>query len=66
MPGVYQVPVGADIAYVSADGRYIIAGDLYEIDTRVNITEQGRSAARVKLLSQARRARHDRVHAAES
>lgn len=51
IPGIYQVPVGADVAYVSADGRYIIAGDLYEVDTRVNVTEQGRSAARVKLLS---------------
>jgi thiol:disulfide interchange protein DsbC len=51
IPGIYQVPVGADVAYVSSDGRYIIAGDLYEVDTRVNITEQGRSAARVKLLS---------------
>jgi thiol:disulfide interchange protein DsbC len=51
VPGVYQVPMGADMAYVSADGRYIIAGDLYEIDTRLNITEQGRSVARVKMLS---------------
>jgi thiol:disulfide interchange protein DsbC len=51
MPGIYQVPMGADMAYISADGRYIIAGDLYEIDTHTNVTEQGRSAARVKLLS---------------
>jgi thiol:disulfide interchange protein DsbC len=50
IPGMYQVPLGADMAYVSSDGRYIIAGDLYEIDTRTNITEQGRAAARVKLL----------------
>jgi thiol:disulfide interchange protein DsbC len=50
IPGVYQVPLGADTAYVSADGRYIIAGDLYEIDTRTNLTEQGRAAARAKLL----------------
>lgn len=28
MAGIYQVPLGADTAYVSADGRYIIAGDL--------------------------------------
>ena len=41
VPGIYQVPVGADTAYVSADGRYLIAGDLYEI----------RSAARMKLLN---------------
>lgn len=51
VPGIYQVPVGADTAYVSADGRYLFNGDLYEIDTRVNVTEQGRSAARSKLLS---------------
>ncbi len=51
IPGVYQVPLGADTAYVSADGRYIIAGDLYEIDTRTNLTEQGRAAARAKLIS---------------
>jgi thiol:disulfide interchange protein DsbC len=50
IPGIYQVPMGADMAYVSSDGRYIIAGDLYEIDTRTNITEAGRAAARVKLL----------------
>jgi thiol:disulfide interchange protein DsbC len=50
IPGIYQVPVGADMAYVSADARYIIAGDLYEIDTRTNLTEQGRGAARAKLL----------------
>jgi thiol:disulfide interchange protein DsbC len=49
--GVYEVLLGADTAYVSADGRYIIAGDLYEIDTRKNLTEAGRSTARIKALS---------------
>jgi thiol:disulfide interchange protein DsbC len=51
MPGIWEVPMGADVAYVSADGKYIIAGDLYEIDTRTNITEQGRASSRAKLLS---------------
>lgn len=50
IPGVYQIPMGADMAYVSADGRYIIAGDMFEIDTRTNVTEQGRQVARTKLL----------------
>jgi thiol:disulfide interchange protein DsbC len=49
--GVYEVPLGADTAYVSADGRYIIAGDLYEVDTRKNLTETGRMASRTKVLS---------------
>lgn len=51
IPGIWEVPMGADVAYVSADGKYIIAGDLYEIDTRTNITEQGRATSRAKLLS---------------
>ena len=51
IPGVYQLPMGADMAYISADGKYIIAGDMFEIDSRTNITEQGRAAARVKLLA---------------
>ncbi len=49
--GVYEVTMGSDVAYASADGRYIIAGDLYEIDTRTNLTEAGRMAARTKVLS---------------
>jgi thiol:disulfide interchange protein DsbC len=49
--GIYQIPMGADMAYVSADGRYLFAGDLFEIDSRTNVTEQGRATNRVKLLA---------------
>jgi thiol:disulfide interchange protein DsbC len=51
VPGVYEVPMGADTAYVSADGRYLFAGDLFEIDSRTNLTEANRSAGRTKLLA---------------
>jgi thiol:disulfide interchange protein DsbC len=51
VPGVYEVPMGADVAYVSADGRYVFAGDLFELDTRTNLTEANRAVARVKLLA---------------
>src|SRR5688500_2638484 len=46
MQGIYEVVMGADIAYVSADGRYIIAGDLYEVDSRINLTEAKRQNER--------------------
>lgn len=49
--GVYEVTIGADMAYVSSDGRYIIAGDMYEIDSRKNVTESKRTAERVKVLA---------------
>lgn len=49
--GVYEVEMGADTAYVSADGRYLFSGDLYEVDSRTNLTEAGRSTARSKALA---------------
>lgn len=51
IPGVYELQRGADIAYVSADGKYVIAGDLYELDTEENLTEKRRRAARRKLIA---------------
>jgi thiol:disulfide interchange protein DsbC len=49
--GVYQVAVGASVAYVSADGRYIIRGDIFDVDTSANLTEETRSRARVEMLA---------------
>ncbi|HEU4654143.1 MAG TPA: DsbC family protein [Steroidobacteraceae bacterium] len=51
IPGMYEVSIGADTAYVSADAKYVISGDLYDIDTRTNLTEAGRSVARSKALA---------------
>ena len=34
IPGIYEFTRGADIAYVTADGKYAIAGDLYDIADR--------------------------------
>ncbi len=49
--GVYEVGMGADTAYVSADGRYLFSGDLYEVDSRTNLTEASRNTARSKTLA---------------
>lgn len=51
MKGIYEVVMGADIAYVSGDGRFLIAGDMYEIGSRTNLTESGRQKARVQALA---------------
>jgi thiol:disulfide interchange protein DsbC len=50
LPGVYQVKVGSTVAYVTADGRYLIEGDIYDLSTSQNITEDQRSKARAALL----------------
>jgi thiol:disulfide interchange protein DsbC len=51
MPGIYEVRLGGEIAYVSADGAYLIAGDMYDIAARTNLTEAGRQKARVEALA---------------
>lgn len=48
--GIYEYSQGTDIGYVTADGRYFFGGDLFEIDTRRNLTDARRSAARQRLL----------------
>lgn len=50
LPGLYEVVVGANVVYLSRDGRYFLQGDLIDLEERVNITENKRSDARVAAL----------------
>lgn len=49
--GIYELRLGGDVAYVTADARYLITGDLFDIDSRTNLTEVGRAETRKKLLA---------------
>jgi thiol:disulfide interchange protein DsbC len=49
--GVYEVGHGTNIAYVSADGRYLLRGDLIDLESDVNLTEQRRNGARTEQLA---------------
>jgi thiol:disulfide interchange protein DsbC len=40
LPGLYEVSYGPTVVYVSADGRFLIQGDLVDIDTRTNYTRE--------------------------
>jgi thiol:disulfide interchange protein DsbC len=51
LDGIYEVSVGANVAYVTADGRYLLQGELYDLLTNQNLTEQTRSLTRVDLLA---------------
>jgi len=48
--GVYEVNSGANISYVTADAKYAILGDLLEIDTNVNVSENRRRAIRARMI----------------
>lgn len=50
VPGVYEVAIGSNVAYVTKDGRFIFQGDIIDAATSANITEQTRSRARVAML----------------
>jgi len=49
--GWYTVQKGSFIAYASADGRYVIQGDLFDLDRKVNLSELSRTVTRRGLVS---------------
>lgn len=51
MKDIYEVIMGGEVAYISGDGRFLIAGDMYEIDSRTNLTENGRQKSRLQALA---------------
>jgi thiol:disulfide interchange protein DsbC len=50
IPGVLEVMFGTEVLYVSADGRYLIQGDLLDLGERRNLSEETRSGARIEFL----------------
>jgi thiol:disulfide interchange protein DsbC len=51
IPGLYEVTMGGLIAYVSADGNFLVSGNIYDLDTEVNLTAARRNDARAKALA---------------
>jgi thiol:disulfide interchange protein DsbC len=49
--GIYEYARGSDILYVSADGRFAIAGDLYDVSSESNLSDKRRREARLALIS---------------
>ena len=49
--GIYELTRGTDIAYVTADGKYAFSGDLFELSSNNNLTEQHRRELRVKQIA---------------
>ncbi len=50
--GVFELARGADIIYITADGKYVFAGDLYELSSDTNISERRRRDVRLALMTQ--------------
>jgi thiol:disulfide interchange protein DsbC len=49
--GIYEFSQGADVSYLTADGKYFLDGNLYDMATRQNLTEERRTKARVAMIN---------------
>lgn len=49
--GWYQIHKGSVVVYISADGRYLLQGDLVDLDEKVNLSENVRNESRRELLA---------------
>ena len=49
--GWYMIQKGSLVAYISEDGRYLLQGDLIDLDTKGNLSEESRTDARRDLMS---------------
>lgn len=48
--GLYLTSIDGVSGYVSADGRYFVVGDMLDLKSRTNVTEEGKKAKRRELL----------------
>jgi thiol:disulfide interchange protein DsbC len=58
MPGIYEVVTQGHVAYVSADGKYLIRGDLVDMSTKRELTTERTGALRKVALDAVPDAKH--------
>ncbi len=49
--GWYTIRQGGILAYVSEDGRYLMQGDIIDIDRQVNLSEESRNESRREVMA---------------
>jgi len=48
--GLYEVIVGTQVVYMDINARYMIEGDLFDLKTKVNVTEGAKSVIRLAAV----------------
>jgi len=48
--GLFEVIVGSQVVYMSADARYMIEGDLFDLKTKRNVSEEAKSSIRLTAM----------------
>lgn len=49
--GLYEVTMGSQVVYLSADRRYLVKGDIIDLTTNESVTEKRRSGLRLETLN---------------
>jgi len=52
MPGVYELVSGAQVYYLTPDGRYMLEGSIIDLEKRVDISEQRRGLLQMDVINQ--------------
>lgn len=50
--GLYEVIVGSQVVYMSDDARYMIEGDLFDLKTKRNVSEEAKSSIRLSAIEE--------------
>ena len=50
IPNLYEVVFGPHVIYVTGDGRYMVRGDVVDINSKSNLTENKRNSARAAAI----------------
>ena len=48
--GFYEALYGSEIFYISSDAKHLLRGEIYELETLDNLTEQRRAGGRLKVM----------------
>ena len=51
IPGLLQVQINSEVIYVTEDGQYLLQGQIINLDTRMNLTDQAKSGIRKAALT---------------
>ena len=51
IPGWYQIQKGSIIAYISEDGRYLLQGDLIDLEAQLNLSSMARDQGRRDMMA---------------
>ncbi|GAB6069573.1 bifunctional protein-disulfide isomerase/oxidoreductase DsbC [Thiomicrorhabdus hydrogeniphila] len=49
--GLYQIQLGMTVVYMSKDGKYLVNGNVVDLDTQINLTREAQAKARKVALT---------------